>query len=67
MHICITELPLAVDAKILFAHQTRSTRIDNLLFEKLSDHGFVLEKIPSSELHPDFRKEAVCLMRIHRA
>jgi hypothetical protein len=66
-YMCVAALPLTADAKIIFAHQTRSTRIDNMLFEKLREHGFVHKRVPNSELHPDFKKDAVCLMQIHRA
>ncbi|KAI9286852.1 putative methyltransferase-domain-containing protein [Umbelopsis sp. AD052] len=62
----MAELPLAPGGVILLAHQTRSLRIDNILFESLQTQGFTLTKIEKYELHPDYTKDGVCIWKIYR-
>ncbi|CAO3678079.1 unnamed protein product [Umbelopsis ramanniana] len=62
----MAELPLTPDGVILLAHQTRSLRIDNILFDSLQTQGFSFTKIEEYELHPDYTKDGVCIWRIYR-
>lgn len=50
--------------EIFLAHQTRSERIDTLLFDLLRRYGFEWDRISDSEQHPIYRKHTTSLYRI---
>jgi hypothetical protein len=62
----LLELSLTPDGFILLAHQTRSLRIDGILFECICKQGFMFTQIEKCELHPDFTKDDVCIWKIYR-
>lgn len=59
------ELPLTPGGVILLAHQTRSLRIDNILFDSLKAQGFTFSKVEEYDLHPDYKKDGVCIWKIY--
>jgi len=52
------------NATLFLAHQTRSTRVDDLLFAAFDARGLRHERIPTEDLHADYRPPHVALFRV---
>jgi predicted nicotinamide N-methyase len=60
---CVAEL-LAGGGRLLLAHQTRSTAVDDELFSALSRRGLACSEIPRDDLAPDFRPDHIRLFEV---
>ena len=60
---CVAEL-LAGGGRLLLAHQTRSTAVDDELFGALSRRGLACSEIPQDELAPDFRPDHIRVFEV---
>lgn len=55
------------EVPVVLAHQTRSTRGDELLFSELRSHGFKVEVAPKDAHHPLFTADNINLLLIQPA
>ncbi|KAJ0407264.1 hypothetical protein P43SY_008039 [Pythium insidiosum] len=53
-----------VQTCILLSHQQRSRASDAILFRLLDAHGFLRRKVPTEDLHPDFRSDRISIYEI---
>ena len=60
------EALLDTGGRLLLAHQTRSTAVDDALFEALARRGLVFSEIPRADLAPDFRPDHIRVFEVVR-
>ncbi len=57
---------LADGGRLLLAHQTRSTAVDDALFEALARRGLACTEVPRGDLAPDFRPDHIRVFEVVR-